>query len=135
MAAWRSEQGTISAFVAVLAIALIVTAGLAYDGGAIITATANAHDIAAGAARAGAQHLDPAAVHAGQPRLDPAAAIAAVDAVVDAAGMDAQTTIEGPTVTVTVTTRQPMRLLPLPDRPIAATVSSTAVSDVLGDPP
>ncbi len=127
----HAQDGTVTALVAVLTIALIAVAGLAYDGGAIITAIAAARDLAAGAARAGAQQLDLAAVHAGHPTLDPAAADAAAQRFLAAAGAHGVVTVHAATVTVTVTTSQPMRLLPLPARPIAATASATAVSDVL----
>jgi Flp pilus assembly protein TadG len=136
MNAWRREEGTISAMVAVLAAALLAMAGLAYDGGAIVTATAQARDIAAGAARAGAQQLDVAtAHHQGVAALDPTAATAAADSFLATAGMAGTVSVEGASVTVTVRTTQAMRILPLPDRPIAATATATAASDVLGDPP
>jgi Flp pilus assembly protein TadG len=57
MRGFADEEGTISAFVAVLAVALVAVAGLAYDGGQIIRATADARDLAGAAARAGAQQL------------------------------------------------------------------------------
>lgn len=129
--AWRSEEGTISAVVAVLAIALVAIAGLAYDGGAIITATSTARDVASGAARAGAQQLSLAAVHSGRPELDPVAATAAAEDFLAAAAMDGTVYVAGSTVTVTVHTTQSMRLLPLPPRPISASATATAVSDVL----
>ncbi len=131
---WRSEDGTISAMVAVLAVGLVAMAGLAYDGGAIITATSAARDVAAGAARAGAQQLDLAALHSGAPTLDPAAAGAAQDFLA-AAGITGTVHVDGYSVTVTVHTTQPMRLLPLPPRPISATATATAVSDVLDASP
>jgi len=54
----RSEQGSVSALVAVVATGLVMVAGLAYDGGQIVTAQATARDLAANAARAGAQEVD-----------------------------------------------------------------------------
>lgn len=135
MGRWNSEEGTVSAMVAVFAVALLACAGLAYDGGAIITASAAARDIASGAARAGAQQVAPAAVHQGLPDLDPVQAAAAAEAFLATAGVAGTVTVDGPTVTVTVQTSQAMRLLPLPDRQIAASASATATSDVLGAPP
>lgn len=130
-----SEDGTVSAMVAVLAVALLACAGLAFDGGAIITATADARDLAGGAARAGAQQADLAALHDSRTDLNSEAAIAAAEQFLAAAGATGTVTVEGATVTVTVTTSQPMRILPLPARTISATVSATAVSDVLGGTP
>lgn len=135
MTRWSSEDGTVSAMVAVLTLALLACAGLAYDGGAIITATAAARDIASGAARAGAQQVASAAVHQGRTDLDPVLAVAAAEAFLTVAGVTGTVSVDGATVIVTVQTTQPMRLLPLPDRPIAATANATAVSDVLGATP
>jgi len=127
----RSEEGTISAFVAVLTVALVAVAGLAYDGGQIVRATADARDVASAAARAGTQQLAIDQVHAGRAWLDPAAAEqAAADylATIGANGTVAVTDID---VIVTVTVTQPMRILPLPDRQITVTAISTTASDVL----
>lgn len=136
MADWHAEEGTVSGFVAVLAVGLIAVAGLAYDGGSIITATAHARDVAAGAARAGAQAADIAQVHAGHTGLDAEAAHERASAFLDAAGVAGTVDVQGATVTVTVTVTQPMRILPIADRQIVATHTATAVSDVLqGDLP
>lgn len=76
----RAEDASISAFVAVAALALIVVAGLVVDGGRILAARRQAADIAADAARAGAQQLDERRLRAGTVALDPGAAHAAVSA-------------------------------------------------------
>src|SRR6056297_2237547 len=115
------EDGTISAFVAVLAVALIAVAGLAYDGGQIIRATADARDLAGAAARAGTQQLAIDQVHAGRAWLDPAAAHDAANAYLASVGTGGAVTVTDTDVRVTVTVTQPMRLLPLPDRQITVT--------------
>jgi hypothetical protein len=125
------EEGSVSAFVAVLAVALVAVAGLAYDGGQIIRTTVEARDLAGTAARTGAQHAAAADVHAGRTGLDPAAAHAAAQAFLEAAGAAGHVTVAGPQVRVTVTLTQPMRILPVADRTITVTATSTAVSDVL----
>jgi Flp pilus assembly protein TadG len=127
----RDEEGTVSVFVAVLAVALVAVAGLAYDGGQIIAATAHARDVAGAAARAGAQQAAPAEVHAGRTGLDPAAAHAAAAGFLDTAGATGTVTVDGPHIRVSVTLTQPMRILPVGDRTITVTATSTAVSDVL----
>jgi Flp pilus assembly protein TadG len=129
--AWRGEEGTVAGFVAVLALALIAVAGLAYDGGQIVTATARARDVAGAAARTGAQQLDPAAVHAGHAHLDPAAARTAAAGFLTAAGVAGSVEVTATHVTVTVTVTQPMRLLPLPARTITVTGQAATISDVL----
>lgn len=127
----HDEEGAVTAMVAVLALALLACVGLAYDGGAIIESTTAARGTAAAAARAGAQQLDPASLHDGIVRLDPDAAAAAAQTLLDTQGVTGTTTVDGDTITVTVTTRLPMRLLPMPDRLITGTATSTATSDVL----
>lgn len=127
----RSEDGTIAAFVAVLAVALVAVAGLAYDGGQIIRATAEARDLAGAAARAGVQQLDLADVHAGRAWLDEAAARHAASAYLATTGTTGSVTVTDTDVRVTVTVTQPMRLLPIPDRYITVTAVSSTSSDVL----
>jgi hypothetical protein len=127
----RSEDGTISAFVAVLAVALVAVAGLAYDGGQIIRATADARDLASTAARAGAQQLATADVHAGRAWLDPSAAELTASDYLAATGTAGEVVVTDTDVRVTVTVFQPLRLLPLPDRQISVTAISSPSSDVL----
>src|SRR3546814_16010064 len=76
----RDERGSITAFVAVVATALVMVAGMAYDGGQVIAAHSAARNHAERAARAGAQQIDLANLRApNEPHLDPAAAeVAAV---------------------------------------------------------
>jgi Flp pilus assembly protein TadG len=131
MADLRSEDGTISSFVAVLAVALIAVAGLAYDGGQIIRATADARDLAGAAARAGAQQLSTAEVHAGRAWLDETAAEYAASQYLAVTGTAGDVAVTDTDVRVTVTVTQPMRLLPLPDRQITVTAVSATSSDVL----
>ena len=127
----HEEDGTIAAFVAILAVALIAVAGLAYDGGQIIRATAHARDLAGAAARAGTQQLDTGQVHAGRAHLDPAAAHQQASGFLSAAGTTGTVKVTDTQVRVTVTITQPMRLLPLPDRTITVTATAAPVSDVL----
>lgn len=127
----RAEDGTIAAFVAVLAVALIAVAGLAYDGGQIIRATADARDVASAAARAGAQQVASAEVHAGRAYLDPGAAQQAATDFLAATDTTGDVQVFDTHVRVTVTVVQPMRLLPVPDRTVTVTATSATVSDVL----
>jgi Flp pilus assembly protein TadG len=127
----HGEDGTIVGFVAVLALALIAVAGLAFDGGQIVTTTARARDLAGASARTGAQQLEPAELHAGRAHLDPAAAYAAATRFLTAAGADGTVTVDDTQVVVTVTLTQPMRLLPLPARTITVTARAATISDVL----
>ncbi len=127
----RSEEGTISAFVAVLTVALLAVAGLAYDGGQIIAATAGARDLAGAAARAGTQQVAIDQVHAGRAWLDAPAAEQAATDLLTATGTPGDVQVGDTEVRVTVTVTQPMRVLPLPDRQITVTAISSTTSDVL----
>ena len=118
-------------FVAVLAVALVAVTGLAYDGGQIIRATAEARDLAGSAARAGAQQLAPADVHAGRAWLAGSAAHGAADAYLAATGTAGEVSVTDTDVRVTVTVTQPMRILPMPARQITVTAVSSTTSDVL----
>ena len=131
MRRFRSEDGTISAFVAVLTVALVAVAGLAYDGGQIIRATADARDLASAAARAGTQQLAIDQVHDGRAWLDAAAAEQAATDLLTATGTTGDVQVTDTDVAVTVTVTQPMRLLPLPDRQVTVTAISSTTSDVL----
>jgi hypothetical protein len=66
------EAGVVTAFVVVMAIALLLVTGLVFDGGRAIVAKRHAINTAEQAARSGAQALDITSVRSGGPyRLDP----------------------------------------------------------------
>ncbi len=127
-----SEDGTVSSFFVVLAIATLAVVGLVYDGGRTITTAAHARQAAASAARSAAQQLALSEVHAGTAGLDEVAATNAAHQTLAITGHDGHVHVAGAQVTVTVTTRQPMRFLPAPDRTITVSATATATSDTLG---
>lgn len=122
------DRGSVSAFVAVIAIALVAVAGLVYDGGQILSAQARVRDLAANAARAGAQQVDLDTLRADQRVVLDAdrAATAALDYLTQH-GAAGTVEINGSRVTVTATVRQPLHILPGADRDVAATDSADAV--------
>jgi hypothetical protein len=125
-----NDRGAVTALVAVVAIGLIFVAGLAYDGGSILTAHATARSHAAKAARTGAQEIDLDVLRSsGEVTLDPSAARAAASGYLAAVGSAGTVSVDGDTVTVTVTITQEMRILPLPDRRVTSTESATAVGE------
>jgi Flp pilus assembly protein TadG len=63
----RGERGSISMFVVIFTIAVLLLAGLVYDGGLAIAARQRAADIAEEAARAGANAVDTDALREGAP--------------------------------------------------------------------
>lgn len=124
----RGEAGSVSAFVAVVAVGLIMVTGMAYDGGQIVAAQATARDLAASAARAGAQEVDLDRLRStGDAMLDPERATAAAQAFLAKAGFNGSTRVAGSSITVTVTVRQPVRILPVPDRMVTATDTASAL--------
>lgn len=124
----HNERGSITAFVAVVASALVLVAGMAYDGGQVITAHNAARNIADRAARAGAQQIDLDHLRAtNEPRLDPAAAETAAVEYLRRAGATGTATVSGSSITVTVTRTQPMLILPGGDRTITVSETATAV--------
>jgi hypothetical protein len=126
------ERGSVTAFVAVVATALVMVAGMAYDGGQVLAAHASARADAAKAARAGAQELDLTILRTtGDAVLDPTRAQAAATAYLHQAGAIGTVTVEGPSVTVTVTATQPLLILPGADRTIVVTQTATATDQPL----
>ena len=128
------EIGSISALVAVVALGLVMVAGLAYDGGQIVAAQATARDLASNAARAGAQEVDLSELRAtGTPLLDPARAAAAAEAYLARTGHGGRVSVDGPAITVAVDVHQPMHILPLPTRTVTAVHTATALTEPASD--
>lgn len=127
----RNEHGAMTGFVAVIAAALVMVAGMAYDGGQVITAHNRARNDAERAARAGAQQLDLTHLRlTGDARLDRRAAERAVDEYLAGVGVSGSTAVSDASVTVTVTVHQPLRILPGADRTIVVSETATAVDGV-----
>lgn len=131
---WSDERGSVSVLVAVLAVAFLMVAGLALDGGRKLGALSEARDLADNAARAGAQAVDTDAYHlTGSPNLNPAEAQQAALDYLATTGHSGSVVVNGPTVTVTVTLSVPTRFLPGPFT-VHATESATAIFSVEGTP-
>lgn len=108
------EDGTVTAFVVIFTLALILMAGLVLDGGLALAAKVQAIDTAQAAARAGAQAIDiPLYRQSGQITLDPEAATADAERFLAASGHTGTVSVDGEQVTVTVTIRQPTQILDL----------------------
>lgn len=127
------DRGTISPFIAVIALALVMVAGMVYDGGEVLAAQARARDLAGNAARAGAQEVDLDELRtSGRAVLRADRATDAANAFLLAAGASGEVVVDGARITVTVRFAQSMRILPLPDRMITATERATAVTGLDG---
>lgn len=96
------DAGSISAFVAIVAVAMVVVAGLVHDGGRLLAARRQADDIAANAARVGVQELDEHSLRTGRPVVDPVAASQAVATYLAATPATGAARIAADAVTVDV---------------------------------
>jgi hypothetical protein len=124
----------VTTFIAVIAVALLFAGGLAIDGGRKLGALSEARDLADNAARVGAQQIDVAAWReTGVPYLDPGAAAAEASAYLATTGNTGRATVDGDTITVTVTLSVPTRILPGP-LTVSATESASARASVTGAP-
>ncbi|MPZ28976.1 MAG: hypothetical protein GEV12_21905 [Micromonosporaceae bacterium] len=132
---FHADQGSISAFVVILAATLVLVAGLVLDGGRIISARREVSDVAQNAARAGAQAISLAEARAGTTTVDPGAATAAVAAYLARTGHRGSPRVTGDTVEVTVVDTVPMLLLSIAsvgDRTVHAVETARIVQGVTG---
>jgi hypothetical protein len=111
---WRADEGRASAFVVILAIAILALAGLTLDGGSALAAKVKATGEAEAAARAGAQAIDLAAYRAtGTLHLVPDQAIASAHAYLATVGASGTVTVSEDNVTVTIIATHATQLLGL----------------------
>ena len=107
----RYELGSISGFVIVLSMTFVACAGLAFDGGRMIAARAQATDAAENAARAGAQQIT--SLRSGSPSIDKNSAITSAHQFLESIEIMGTATADENSVTVTTNIRVPMTLLGL----------------------
>ncbi|HPB45728.1 MAG TPA: pilus assembly protein TadG-related protein [Microthrixaceae bacterium] len=108
------ERGTVTVFVVTMTTALLLVAGLVFDGGRMIAARRDADAVAAAAARAGAQGLDEAGLRATDAApLDPAAAQARAQRYLAATPYTGNVAVVGDTVSVDVARIQDVSILSL----------------------
>ena len=124
-----NERGALSTFLAVIAFALLMAAGLAIDGGRKVNALREASHLADNAARAGAQAVDLDTLRStGELRLEPDQASSRVDEYLDRLGHTAEVAIAGDTVTVTISLTVDPILLPIGPITVTATETATAIT-------
>ena len=107
----RRDEGSLTVYVTLLAVALLALIGLVVDGGSALAATRSATDVADQAARAGAGAVNPGSLHSGEVRLDPPEAVAAARAYLASAGMPGRVTVQGNKVTVSISFQEPTTFL------------------------
>ncbi|WP_405657760.1 hypothetical protein [Streptomyces sp. NBC_00079] len=106
------QEGQVTVFVVVIAVAVVMFAGLVLDGGLALAAKVRAIGEAQEAARRGAQALDVAAYRVdGTVRLVPDQARAQVQDYLASTDDSGTVTVTADTVTVTVTAHQSTQLL------------------------
>jgi hypothetical protein len=130
------EDGTVTAFVVVFTLALILMAGLVLDGGLTLAAKIQAINEAQAAARAGTQAIDLSTFRAtGQITLDSAQATTDADNYLAAAGHTGTVEVNGDQVTVTVSITQPMQILSIAGiNHLTVTGTGTATAEQNGGP-
>ena len=123
------DRGSISGFVVVITMTVLVCAGLAVDGARIIGAKVSAADHASNAARAGAQQLT--SLHNGAPSIDSVRARQAAESYLAAHGLNGSVAEDPQRVTVTVRITVSMTLLRfagVSSKSVSATRSSAPIS-------
>lgn len=132
------DRGSVTVFLAITMVGLLVLLGLVADGGAKLRATQRAAATAAEAARAGGQALDLPAATAGQPiHVDRAAAASAAREYLTATGATGTVTVsdDGTQLTVTVTSTAPtvfLSLIGIQNLTSTATAHAVLVAGITG---
>jgi Flp pilus assembly protein TadG len=108
------ELGSVTVWIALASLVMMVLVGLAVDLGGQVHAQQRAHDLAAQAARTGGEQVQAApAIQGRYARIDTAAARVAAQDYLDAAGVDGTVSVTGgDTIHVTVTDAYDPRFLP-----------------------
>ena len=103
------NRGSMSAMVVCLIMATMSLAGLAYDGGRVVSTYMQMSDAAQNAARLGGQQL--VGIRNGHPHIDEGLATSAMRADLVVRGLTGSFDIQGTRATVVVSTKVPMRIL------------------------
>ena len=108
----HAEEGSVTVFVTVFMLALLVVAGLVIDGGRMLAARREVANVAESAARAGAQEIDTGAARtSAMVQLDPVAAQRTATSFLAASGYDGTVTVQANTVHVKVTATRRLFIL------------------------
>ena len=131
------EAGSVTVFVAITVLGILILCGLVVDGGAKLRAVQHAERVATEAARAAGQAADPAALAGGEARVDRQAAVDAATAFLAAAGATGSATVsaDGTAVEVSVTTTAPtvfLGLMGIPAFTVTGHGRATLVHGVTG---
>ena len=105
----RKNKGSLSAMVVCLVMATMSLAGLAYDGGRVVSTYMEMSDAAQNAARLGGQQI--VGIREGNPRIDEDLATTAMRTYLEARGLIGSFDVQETKATVVVSTKIPMRIL------------------------
>ncbi|MGH9080721.1 MAG: pilus assembly protein TadG-related protein [Acidimicrobiales bacterium] len=133
-----SDGGSVTAFVALLLVAMFVLMGLVLDGGSAINAQQAALDEAEQAARAGAGALSVDALRAGSLQIDQQAAVKTAEAFTVAAGHPGTATVSGGAVNVEIHYRiatDILGIVGITSLPVSASASAVDVAGVTAGSP
>jgi Flp pilus assembly protein TadG len=128
-----SQDGSISAFVALLLVAVFVLMGLVVDGGSALSARQAAADEAEQAARAGAGALSVDALRLSSVQIDQAEAVDAAEEFTVAAGHPGTATASSDTVNVQIHYRirtDVLGIVGIDSLPVSASASAVDVQGV-----
>jgi Flp pilus assembly protein TadG len=128
----RDEAGVLSAYVAVLAVALLVIVGMAVDTGRAIATQRLAADEAEQAARSGAGQLSLQALRDGRVALDSPSAVGAAEKYTIIAGHPGTATVTNGIVSVRVVVVVPTTILGIVGVQSISVSATSSASDVQG---
>ena len=128
-----AELGSLTVFVASLALALLALVGLVVDGGRAVAAQSASTGVAEQAARLGAEQISVEAIRSGTVAIDPSAAMKAAAAYLRAAGATGVVTVTGQSVGVHIQSSEPtviLGIIGVSQLRVSATASATNVHGV-----
>ena len=105
----EKNRGSLSGMMVCLVMATMSLAGLAYDGGRVVSAYMAMTDVAQNAARLGGQQI--VGIRDGHPHIDEDSATSAMRVYVAARGMTGKFDVQGTKATVEISKKVPMRIL------------------------
>ena len=129
---FHNESGMLSAFVAVIAVALLVIVGLGVDTSRAVAVQRQAADEAEQAARTGAGQVSVGALRAGHLSLDDPAAVQVAQAFIEAGGYSGTAVAGDGTVRVKVNASVPTAILGMVGIRYLYVVGTAEASDVQG---
>ena len=130
MSPLHDERGSITAFVAVIAVAMLAGAGLLHDGAGLLTARREAFDVADQAARAGAQAVDLHRLRTTRQIEPTAAAASAARAYLREAGHRGSVSVSSTAVRVRVSVTYRPEILRIGARRVTATSEARLIRGV-----